>query len=101
MNSNSFANQSFLKTVEPLSHNVYAYTQIEALEAELISEKAAFLVFKFNGTKHERWIPYSQLRKDTKENIWLSNWFIKQLKLNQESKFPPQETSGEIICDNQ
>lgn len=90
---------SLLEKVEQLPHNVFDYNKIKLIRIDLFSAKAAFLVFNIKqNIQHERWIPFSQLRKDKNENLWLSKWMIKNLKLNEENKYPRQETSGEIIC---
>ena len=99
MELNSFTNRSFLETLQLLPHEVFNYTKIDAHEADLLTEKAVFLTFDLKRVRHERWIPFSQLRKDNNNIVWLSKWMIKNLKLNEEKKYPPQETSGEIICD--
>lgn len=88
-----------LEKIQLLPNNVYEFTQIDLQRVDLFSEKATFLTFKLNGVQHERWIPYSQLKKDNNNNLWLSNWLINNMKLNKKSKFPSQETSGEIICN--
>ena len=82
MNTESFSNQSFLKTVEPLPHDVFNYTKIEALDADLLTEKAVLLIFKLKDSdqKRSRWIPFSQLRKDNNNEIWLSNWIYTRIK---------------------
>lgn len=82
MKTDTFANQSFLKTVQPLPHDVFNFTKIEALDADLLSEKAVLLIFKLKGSdqKRSRWIPFSQLRKDNNNEIWLSNWILERIK---------------------
>ncbi|MBX3008660.1 MAG: hypothetical protein KF816_11625 [Melioribacteraceae bacterium] len=91
---------SLLKKIKPLPpHEVVNYTKINPLRIDLFSKNAVFLVFTIKkNIQHERWIPYSQLRKGIYNNIWLSKWLIQNLKLHEENKYPPQETSGEIIC---
>lgn len=82
MNLTSFANKKFMETVQPLSHDVFNYTKIEALDADLLTEKAVLLIFKFKNSdqKRSRWIPFSQLRKDNNNEIWLSNWIFERIK---------------------
>ena len=88
-----------LDKIEILPHNVFDYTKIELHRIDLFSTKAAFLIFTIRkDIRHERWIPYSQLKKDNNDCLWLSKWMIKNLKLKEEKKYSPQETSGEIIC---
>ena len=90
--------QQLLKSIEPLPQNVYDFKNIELIRIDLFSKGAVFLVFKTEKKyTHERWIPYSQLRKDINNEIWLSMWIYNKLKLKEENKFPPQETTMEII----
>lgn len=82
MDNSSFANQSFIRTVQPLPHDVFNYTKIEALNADLLTEKAVLLIFKLKDSdqRRSRWIPFSQLRKDNNNEIWLSNWIYSRIK---------------------
>lgn len=89
--------KQLLSKIEPLPQNVYNFIKIELLRIDLFSKGAAFLVFKTEEHTHERWIPYSQIKKDNNNNLWISKWLYNKLKLNQENKFPPQETTMEII----
>ena len=87
-----------LQNVEPLPHNVYEYLKIDLLRIDLFSEKAAFLVFMTSKKlTHERWLPFSQIRKDTNGNLWITKWIYNRLKLKQENNCSPQETTMEII----
>ncbi|MBI1936701.1 MAG: hypothetical protein HYS25_01110 [Ignavibacteriales bacterium] len=81
INIRTFANQSFLKTVQPLEHDVYNYTKVEALDVLLLTDKAVELLFILNGEKVSRWIPFSQLRKDNNNEIWIANWLLEKIKV--------------------
>ena len=90
--------KNLLNKVEPLPHNVYEYLKIDLLRIDLFSEKAAFLVFMTSKKlTHERWLPFSQIRKDTNGNLWITKWIYNRLKLKQENNCSPQETTMEII----
>lgn len=82
MDTTSFANQSFLKTVQPLPHDVFNYTKIEAIDADLLTEKAVLLIFQLKDSdqRRSRWIPFSQLRKDNNNEIWIANWILERIK---------------------
>jgi hypothetical protein len=82
MKTNSYANQGFLETVKLLPHNVFEYVKIDALEAELLTEKAVLLLFNLDKEKKSNWIPFSQLRKDNNNEIWLSKWWLQNKILN-------------------
>lgn len=82
MNLNDHANKSFMETVEKLPHDVYNFTQINALNADLLTDKAVLLVFKLKDgdETRSRWVPISQLRKDNHNEIWLANWLLTRMQ---------------------
>lgn len=75
-------NKRLIESVQPLPHDVFNYTKIEAFDADLLTEKAVLLIFRLKDSyqKRSRWIPFSQLRKDNNNEIWLSNWIYARIK---------------------
>jgi hypothetical protein len=82
MEYNSHIDRSFISTILQLPHDVFNYTKIELLRVDLISASAALIVFVLNNTTRSRWIPFSQLRKDGNNDVWMSNWLLNKIKLD-------------------
>lgn len=80
MKSDDPFNQRLLKSIEQLPHDVFNYTKLQVIDIDLFSDKAVCLVFNLDNERRSRWIPYSQLKKDNKENVWITNWLFTKIR---------------------
>jgi hypothetical protein len=66
--------------LEPLGHNVYAYTKI--IINEVLNESDSAIKLRFS-TKEQSglvtYIPKSQCRIDNNGNIWITKWLEERL----------------------
>jgi primosomal protein N'' len=72
--------EKLLKSIESLPHEVYKFTKLDARSADMFSEKSVLLIFYLDDKRRSRWLPFSQLRKDNNNNIWLATWLAEKLK---------------------
>ncbi len=79
MISNDPMKEELLKAVEKLPHNVYEFTKLASPQIDLLSLKAAFIICNNDEIKIERWIPFSQLKRDRNNDIWISNWLLNKI----------------------
>ncbi len=79
MNDDNFT-KHLLESIELLPQDVYNYTKLDVEAADMFSLKAASLRFHLNGVKRYKWVPFSRLRKDNKNNIWIANWLLEKIK---------------------
>lgn len=82
MEFNSHIDRAFISTILQLPHDVFNYTKLELLRVDLISASAALIVFALNNATRSRWIPFSQLRKDGNNEVWIANWLLNKIKLD-------------------
>jgi len=79
MNSDNFT-EHLLNAIEQLPHDVFNFTKLDARSADMFSIKAVLLVFNLNEERRTRWLPFSQLRKDGNNNIWIANWLLEKIQ---------------------
>jgi hypothetical protein len=79
MNDDNFT-KHLLESIEPLPQDVYNYTKLDVEAADMFSLKAAYIRFLLNSVKRYKWIPFSRLRKDNNNNIWIANWLLEKIK---------------------
>jgi hypothetical protein len=96
MKSDSFL-PYLLESTNKLPSDVFNFTHLKIECISLLTEKAVELFFNVNGKNYKSWIPFSQLRKDNQNEIWVANWLLNKLKEKKEAKFPPQNTSTDIV----
>lgn len=80
MEFSSNIDKAFISTIIQLPHDVFNYTKIELQRVDLITTTAALIVFILDNSTRSKWIPFSQLRKDTNNDVWITNWLLNKIK---------------------
>lgn len=73
-----------INSVEHLPADVYNYNRIELASVELMTDRAAQIKFRINSTDKFTlsWIPFSQLKKDKNNNLWISRFMCQRKGLS-------------------
>jgi hypothetical protein len=77
---------ALLKAIDTLPHDVFNFTKLNIACISLLTDKAVELFFNVNDKKYESWIPFSQLRKDNNNEIWIANWLLERIKTNSKNE---------------
>jgi|WetSurMetagenome_2_1015567.scaffolds.fasta_scaffold2026593_1 hypothetical protein len=79
LNDDPYTNR-LLESIGLLPRDVYNFAKINFISADLFSDKAVLLVFNLDGNNRSRWIPFTQLKKDRNNNIWIKSWLLTKIK---------------------
>ncbi len=73
-------NNRLLESIELLPRDVYNFTRINIISADLFSDKAVLMVINIDGNNRSRWVPFTQLKKDRNNNVWIKSWLLIKIK---------------------